>query len=146
MAHTSDPTEPSTLAAAFNDKAQRTDGLCHSSRRFSAVGNGIPITKPAGEISAAVIANFSSSGNPTPAASSGVTTAASSATRTAIRISTRFKAAVVVPQDSPAEIAAQPAGDQHREDHHRERVGGMSQEKHELLDQGHFDQNVARAD
>ena len=56
------------------------------------------------------------------------------------------QAAVVVRQDSPAEIATQAARYQHREDHHRERVGGVSQEKHELLDQGHFDQNVARAD
>ena len=106
----------------------------------------MPITKPAGEISATVMANLRASGNPTPAASSGVTTAASSATSTAISASARYSALVVIAQDPAAEIAAQAARNQHGEDHHRQGVRGVAQEQHELLDEGHLDQDVARAD
>ena len=84
MAHSKAPTEPSTLAAALSAHAHRTDGLCHSSSRFSPVGKGIPMTNPAGEIIRTVIAIFSHSGNPTAMGSTDEAMIPSSATRIAI--------------------------------------------------------------
>src|SRR5437764_10201806 len=79
MEHTSDPTDPSTLAAAFNDQAHRTDGACHSSSRRSAVGNGIPITNPRGAIQATVSTTFNPRGSQTSDDSVVDTTTANSA-------------------------------------------------------------------
>src|ERR1017187_8902851 len=69
MEKTRAPTDPSTLEAAFKDQAQRTDGACHSSRRCKAVGKGMPMTKPSGAISPAVMAIFKGRGSPTRAVS-----------------------------------------------------------------------------
>jgi len=69
MAQTSAPTEPMTLEAALSDQAQRTDGACHSSKRRKPAGNGMPIRKPTGAMSATVITIFHPMGSQTSAES-----------------------------------------------------------------------------
>src|SRR5271169_3384742 len=76
--------EPRTLAAAFRDQAQRTEGGWSFSRRRRPQGKGIPIRNAAGKIDAAVTAIFNNRGQPAAAASKGATPKASAATRTKI--------------------------------------------------------------
>ena len=47
------------LAAEFSAHAHRTEGACQLSSLLSAVGNGIPITKPRGAISTTPLPAFS---------------------------------------------------------------------------------------
>ena len=42
--------------------------------------------------------------------------------------------------------AAGAAGEQHEEDHHRQRIRRISEEEHEALDEGDLDHDVAEAD
>src|SRR5450432_1092162 len=80
--------DPSTLAAAFSDHAQRTDGGWRFSRRRRPLGNGMPIRNAAGAMDSAVISIFAGKGQETaPAVMAGAANA-SSATRIATPAST----------------------------------------------------------
>ena len=56
--------EPSTLAAALSDHAQRTDGAWRFSRRSRPLGNGIPISRAAGATARVVNTSFAANGQP----------------------------------------------------------------------------------
>src|SRR6266849_5274833 len=88
MANTSAATEPSTLAAALSDHAQRTDELCHSSKRARPVGKGIPIRNPVGKISTMVARILHPSGSEMAFGSNTETSTASNAIKIATAAST----------------------------------------------------------
>ena len=83
--------EPRTLDAAFTDHAQRTVFGRVFSSRLSPVGNGIPMAKPTGLISATVISALTGSGSATPLSEIGATTAARVSTAATISTMARLK-------------------------------------------------------
>src|SRR5258708_3034555 len=84
------PAEPSTLAAAFSDQAQRTDGEWIAFSRRSPLGKGTPIRNAAGAMASAVTAIFKPMGQVAAAVTRGEAPNASAATRMAIAASVRI--------------------------------------------------------
>ncbi len=80
--------EPSTLEAAFTAQAHRTDAGITLSSSVNPVGNGMPMAKPSGLMSATVISTFKANGSHTPPSQIGVTISASSTFSAATIIST----------------------------------------------------------
>src|SRR5882724_6662976 len=133
MANTSAATEPSTLAAAFNDHAQRTEELCHFSSRARPIGKGIPMRNPAGKISATVTAIFHGSGKVMPLGSNTATSSARNPIRIATPASTALHRAAEAPMTARLEKLPTPL-ETRRKDHHCQRVRWMPEKQYELLD------------
>src|SRR6266550_8160600 len=64
MARRIAPTDPRTLAAAFNDQAHLTYKGDRISSRRSPVGKGIPMAKPAGATMSTLRTTFDQNGQP----------------------------------------------------------------------------------
>src|SRR5436190_9114230 len=85
--------DPSTLAAAFNDHAQRTDGAWRRSRRRRPLGKGMPIRNAAGATASVVRMILACKDQPAAAVTRGVAANARIATRAATPARTRISRA-----------------------------------------------------
>src|SRR5579872_2891821 len=83
--------EPSTLAAALSDQAQRTDGAWRFSSLRKPLGNGMPISNAAGATDSVVRSTLAANGQPAAAVTSGADTKARIATNTATADKTSIK-------------------------------------------------------
>ena len=81
----------------------------------------------------------------TPLSATGPTIMDSATMAPAIRNKTTYSREISARTSDLLQIATQAARDQHRKDYYRQRIRGMAQKQHKLLNQGDLNQNIARA-